>query len=57
MSAVLRATGSDDGSAASTRDKLERIVIKVLLAGLGLAIGCLAGIVIALTSGLLRISC
>ena len=54
---ALAAAGGDDASGTTPLNTVERIAIKVLLAGLGLALGALAGIAIALFTGLIELRC
>lgn len=56
MSAVLQSAPGDDAQLTGALNRVEHMVVKVLLAGVGLALGSLAGIVIGLASGLIELN-
>jgi hypothetical protein len=57
MSAEVSDEALADSAAGTGLSRLERIVIRIMLAGVGLSVGALSGMVIAVFTGLVEIRC
>ncbi|MFL6657218.1 MAG: hypothetical protein ACJ8GW_04040 [Massilia sp.] len=57
MSAELSEPTLDAGALDNGPSRLERMVIRLMLAGVGLSVGALGGMVIAVFAGLVDIRC